>query len=173
MKPAQAHVSKLGKYKLLLILAASVFLSDQATKLWIAATLPYGSFFPPSNIVVIPGYFNLVHVGNTGAAWSLFSGYTWLLAIIGFIALGLIFAFRKQLELEKRNIQFAFGLITGGIVGNLLDRIRLGHVVDFLDFHIGDSHFPSFNVADSGITVGVAFYLIFSFRQKPGDNKSD
>ncbi|MDQ8202853.1 signal peptidase II [Pelagicoccus sp. SDUM812003] len=169
-------MSKLFPYRLLLILAAAVLIFDQATKVWVVQTLPYGSFFPPSSIEVIPGLFNIVHVGNTGAAWSMFSDYTWALAAVGFVALALIFVFRKALELKLRMNQIAFGLIIGGIVGNLIDRIRIGHVVDFLDFHLldvslfgkdfGDLYFPSFNVADSGITVGVAIYIYFSFKQE-------
>ena len=156
---------RLATYKLLLLLAAAVLLLDQATKLWIEANLPYGTFFPPDRIEVIPGLFNLVHVGNTGAAWSMFTGYSWPLATVGVLAIASLFFLRKTLELEVRINQVAFGFILGGIVGNLIDRIRLGHVVDFLDFHIADSHFPSFNVADSGITVGVAIYIFVSFFQ--------
>ncbi len=154
------------QYRLLLILAAAIFFADQATKYWIAQTLPYETFYPPHSIEVIPGIFNIVHVGNTGAAWSLFSNYTWALNIIGFAALGLIYLFRNALELRERKIQLAFGLITGGIAGNLVDRVQLGYVVDFLDFHYDGHYFPSFNVADSGICVGVGLYTLFSLLQK-------
>lgn len=160
-------MSNILQYRLLLILAAAVLLLDQASKLWISANLPYGAFFPPDSIQVIPDYFNIVHVGNTGAAWSMFSDYTWALTIIGFVALAMIFVFREALELKKTSIQLAFGLIIGGIIGNLIDRVRLGHVIDFLDFHYRDLYyFPSFNVADSAITVGVAIYLYLSFFSK-------
>lgn len=158
-------MSKFSKYRLLLILAAAVLLLDQATKLWIVNTLPFeGAFFPPDSIEVIPGFFNIVWVTNTGAAWSLFSGHTWTLAAVGIIALGLLYRFRKVLELDKPKIQLGYGLIIGGIIGNLIDRIRIQKVIDFLDFHYGDYYFPSFNIADSGITVGVAIYLYFSFQ---------
>lgn len=156
-------MSTFSQYRLLLSLAAAVFVLDQATKLWISNALPYGAFYPPDSIVVIPGFFHIVHVGNTGAAWSLFSDYTWALTLIGFVALGLIYVFRRALELHKPRVQLGYGLIVGGILGNLIDRVRLGHVVDFLDFHYRDTHFPAFNVADSGITVGVALYIAASF----------
>lgn len=159
-------MSKFSQYRLLLVLAAAVFLLDQATKYWVAATLPYETFYPPHCIEVIGGIFNIVHVGNTGAAWSLFSDYTWALSAVGFVALGLVYFFREALELKIIKIQLGFGLIIGGIVGNLVDRIRLGYVIDFLDFHYDTHYFPSFNVADSGITVGVGLYLIFSLFQK-------
>jgi len=167
-------VSRLSKYKLLLSLAAAVFLLDQASKIWIAATLPLGTFHPfQGAIQAIPGFFHIVHVGNTGAAFSILSEYTWLLTLIGFAALGLLVCFRRQLELSLRGNQLAYGLIVGGILGNVADRIRLGHVIDFLDFHWGGHHYPSFNVADSGITVGVAIYLYLSLatgNQKKAPN---
>lgn len=160
-------MSRFAPYRLLLSLAAAVFILDQATKLWIERAIEYGSFYPPDAIEVIPGFFHLVHVGNTGAAWSLFSEHTEILAVIGFLALGLIYFARESLELKRRPNQLAFGLIIGGIVGNLLDRVRLGHVTDFLDFQFGSYHFPSFNVADSGITVGVTLYIAATLFQKP------
>lgn len=161
-------MSEIFQYKRLLLLAAAVCFLDQATKLWVAAVLPYETFFLPDAIEVFPGIFNIVHVGNTGAAWSLFSGYSWALAIVGFAALAVVFAFRRALELEKPRMQWAFGFIVGGVVGNLIDRVRLGYVVDFLDFHYEDYYFPSFNVADSGITVGVSLYILFSFLPQRG-----
>lgn len=161
-------MSRFSKYKRLLLLAAAVCFLDQATKLWVAAILPYETFFPPDAIEVIPGLFNIVHVGNTGAAWSMFSGYSWALAIVGFAALALVYYMRRALELEKPRLQLAFGFIIGGVVGNLIDRVRLGYVIDFLDFHYDGYYFPSFNVADSGITVGVALYILFSFLPQRG-----
>ncbi len=136
---------------------------DQATKWIVSESLPLGAFFPPDSIEVIPGFFNIVHVGNTGAAWSLLTGYSSFLAMVAVLALVLIWLFRKHLQLELKPSQWAFGLIIAGILGNLADRIRIGHVIDFLDFHYNGYHFPSFNVADSCITVGVTIYAIFSF----------
>lgn len=158
-------MQSLVAYKLLLGLVLLVFVLDQATKLLIIHHLPFGAFYPPQCIEVIPGFFNLVHVGNTGAAWSLFSGHSEVLALVGVLALVLLWFFRKTLQLERIPSQWAFGLIIGGIIGNIIDRFRYGHVVDFLDFHLADSHWPSFNVADSGITIGVVLYIFFSYRQ--------
>jgi len=75
-----------------------------------------------------------------------------------------IFLWRRALGLRARLVQVSFGLLCGGIVGNLVDRLRHGHVIDFLDFHFGSYVFPTFNVADSGISVGVAIYLWHSLR---------
>ena len=155
----------LAAYKLLLGLALLVFVLDQATKLLIIEALPFGAFYPPQCIEVIPGFFNLVHVGNTGAAWSLFSGHSEILALVGLLALAMLWFFRKTLQLDRIQSQWAFGFIIGGILGNVIDRFLYGHVVDFLDFHVNDWYWPSFNIADSGITVGAALYVLFSFLQ--------
>lgn len=158
-------MQRIAAYKRLNSLALLIIVTDQVTKLLIERNLPFGSFYPPHCIEVIPGFFNLVHVGNTGAAWSLFSGYPKALAFIGLLALVLLFVFRNSLQLKLPQSQWAFGLIIGGIIGNLIDRFRLGHVTDFLDFHINDWYWPSFNVADSAITIGVGLYILFSFLQ--------
>ena len=153
----------IAAYRILFLLAAAVLILDQLTKLWIHQNLEYPTFYEPDAIVVVPGFFNIVYVGNTGAAWSLFSGNSSLLALVGIFALCMLFAFRKALHLHLTKVQIAFGLIIGGIIGNLIDRLHLKYVIDFLDFKFGSYHFPSFNVADSGITVGVTLYILFSF----------
>ncbi len=160
----------LQAYKLLLGLALAIVVLDQATKLLIAHFIPFGAFYPPQSTEVIPGFFSLVHVGNTGAAWSLFSGHSTILALVGLLALALLWFLRKSLQLHLPLSQWSFGLIIGGIIGNLIDRFRLGYVIDFLDFHVNDWYWPSFNIADSGITVGVAIYVLSSFR-KPQESE--
>lgn len=154
-------------YRWLLILAAAVFALDQLTKAWINARLPLGAYGPGEAITVIPGFFYLVHVGNTGAAWSLFAGKSALLAFAAVATLVAIYAWRHQLGLRLRPVQIGFGLLCGGIIGNLVDRIIHHHVIDFLDFHFGRYVYPTFNVADSGICVGVIIYLICTLRSPP------
>lgn len=151
-------------YRVFLCLSLSIFILDQVTKVWIDRTLPLGTFGPPGHISIIPGFFHLVHVGNTGAAWSLFSGRSTLLALLALVTLVAIYFWRRSLGLRQLPVQLSFGLLCGGIVGNLVDRLLHGHVIDFLDFHFGSYIFPTFNIADSGICVGVAIYLWFSFR---------
>lgn len=158
---------RLRRYRWLLGLAAAVFALDQLTKCAIAAALPFNTYGAPGHVEIVPGFFNLVHVGNTGAAWSVLSGQTSLLALLAVVALGAIFWFRRHLGLERRAVQIAFGLLCGGILGNLLDRVVHGHVVDFLDFHFGSYIYPTFNVADSGIVAGVALYALLSLRAGP------
>ncbi len=88
-----------------------------------------------------------------------------LLAVLAIATLGAIFVSRRALGLQARIVQVCFGLLCGGIVGNLLDRLVHGHVIDFLDFHFGSYVYPTFNLADSGICVGVVIYLLWSLRQ--------
>jgi signal peptidase II len=163
---------RLARYRWLLAIAPAVVALDQITKLWIAANLRFETYGPPSHIEVIPGFFNLVHVGNTGAAWSVLSGRSSWLAFLALVALLAIFLFRRHLGLERRAVQIAFGLLCGGIVGNFVDRVVYSHVVDFLDFHFGDYIYPTFNIADCGIVCGVTLYILLNLRQpqpaKPG-----
>jgi signal peptidase II len=161
---AVSRWERLHAYQLLWWLGLSVFVLDQLTKAWISATLPFPTYEPPGAITVIDGFFYITHVGNTGAAWSLFAGQTTMLALLALITLGAIYFWRRALDLKKRPVQFAFGLLCGGIIGNLVDRVLHGHVIDFLDFHFGDYVYPTFNVADAGICVGVVVYLIHSLR---------
>ena len=104
-------------------------------------------------------------MAGAGAAWSMFSGRSVLLAGLAAATLAAIFIWRRALGLGDRIAQISFGLLCGGITGNLLDRLRHGHVIDFLDFHFGSYVYPTFNLADSGICIGVGLYLIHSLRQ--------
>lgn len=158
---------RISAYRLLLLLALTVFVLDQITKYWIIQRLPLGSYGPGNSITVIPDFFYLVHVGNTGAAWSILTGKSTLLAIVALATLAAIYLFRRTLALRDRLAQVAFGLLCGGIVGNLVDRVQHQHVVDFLDFHFGSYIYPTFNVADSAICVGVVFYMWHSLRTQP------
>ncbi len=160
----KAFLERLLAYRLLLLLAVAVLALDQASKLWIFNHLELGTYGPPGAITVVPGFFYLVHVGNTGAAWSLFSGRSAVLAVLAGATLVAIGIWRGPLGLRHRTVQVAFGLLCGGIAGNLLDRIVHGYVTDFLDFHFGTYVYPTFNLADSGICVGTVLYVIHSLR---------
>jgi signal peptidase II len=154
-------------YRVLLVLALVVFVLDQATKAWVSARLPFPTYGESGGaITVIRGFFYIVHVGNTGAAWSMFSGQSVLLASLAAATLVAIWWWRHALGLQARLPQICFGLLCGGIVGNLVDRLRYGHVVDFIDLHFGTYVYPTFNVADSGICIGVILYMWHSLRAK-------
>ncbi len=143
---------------LALILGVAVALLDQITKQWVRS-----SFYPGEARPVIDGFFNLVFVRNTGAAWGMLGGLNAWLAIVSVVMLVLLVVFRRQMLSDTLAHRVALGFMIGGIVGNLCDRVKLQYVVDFLDFHWGVHHFPSFNVADSAICVGVGLYVLSSF----------
>ncbi len=154
-------------YRILLGLATAVLVLDQLTKFWIAAHVPFDPFHshgPGNDIEVIPGFFYLIHIGNTGAAWSMFTGRSMLLAALAAGTLVAIYFWRHALGLRQTLSQVCFGLLCGGIVGNLIDRLLHGHVIDFVDLHFGSYIYPTFNVADSGICVGVILYVLQSLR---------
>ena len=154
-----------------LALASGVALLDQITKAVIAARIPLHT-----SVNVIPGFFDLTHLRNPGAAFSLFAdgagpGPSLLLTGTTVVVLCgvLVYAFRTSAR--DLVLQTALALISGGAVGNLVDRLRVGSVTDFLRFYIGTHEWPSFNVADSAITVGVAL-LAWDLFRRPGQEKA-
>lgn len=151
----------------MLSVGLAVYAADQLTKL---AVLQWLDTWTQKE--VIPGFFKFVHWGNTGAAWSLFAGNNGLLALVSVVALVVLFLTRDRFEIHTRLGQVALGLIMGGILGNLTDRLRVGHVVDFIRFYLerrGDSAevgFPAFNIADSAICLGVGLLFLLSVRSE-------
>jgi signal peptidase II len=150
-------------------LALFILALDQLTK-WLALrSIPAGD-----EQIVIPGFFNLVHRDNTGAAWSLFPGNNAVLALVAGVALVALFLARRQFNSHTLSGQIAFGLIFGGILGNLTDRLLPSRhaVMDFLHFYMqrrGSSEpldFPAFNIADSAICTGVALIFIITWRHE-------
>ena len=137
-----------------LLVALPVVAVDQITKVWTARSLLFHEVK-----MVIPGCFNLVHARNPGVAFSLFANFDerWvrpILTVITILAIGGLLAASRSLS-GKRSGLWGLGLVIGGAVGNLVDRIRLGYVIDFIDIYLGRFHWPVFNVADIGITVGI------------------
>ena len=160
----KSKLQRLLAYRRFWVVAVVLLTLDQVTKLLINARLPLGSY-GPTGIPIFPGFFNLVHVGNTGAAWSMFSGQSTLLALLACSTLVAIFFWRRHLGLHSVAVQSAFGLLCGGVIGNLVDRLVHHHVIDFIDLHFGTYVYPTFNVADSGICIGVFWYVLWSIRQ--------
>jgi signal peptidase II len=160
--PAPSQGTSSSPLFTLLFIALVVLMADQATKMVIHFFLP---LYDKKEI--IPGFFNLFHVRNTGAAFSFLAGEFSLwrqLFFIGvsLVAIGVIFYIHGSLKEEDHWPRRALGLILGGAFGNLVDRLRLGEVIDFLDFYVGAYHWPAFNVADSCITIG-CFILLYHF----------
>ena len=155
------------KIFVLALLTGMIFLGiDQLTKYWVVKEIPFAS-----RQAVIPGFFNLTYVTNTGAAWGILSGRYWLLlAISGAVFFAAIW-FLRQLTDGWKERYYAVLLILSGILGNCIDRVFRGAVVDFLQFYIGKYVWPSFNVADSCICVGVFIYIVSSLIRP--DRKTD
>jgi signal peptidase II len=142
---------------LFLIVAALVVTFDQLSKLWIRAHLALGESLP------LTGRLSLTYVGNTGSAFGLLANRTFLLVIIGIASLLIVLLFLRYLSQVTTLSMISIGLIWGGAVGNLIDRLRFGYVTDFIYFRLwGNFYWPAFNIADAAITVGV-FVLIYSF----------
>jgi len=141
-----------------ILLSLGIILLDQVSKHWITL-----KFSPGETLPVIPGFFDIAYVRNTGAAWGMLGGFTGMLVVISLAVLVILIVFRRSFLSDSLIHRLALGLMVGGIVGNLLDRVRFQYVVDFLDFHWQIHHFPAFNVADSAICVGVGLYVLSSF----------
>jgi signal peptidase II len=146
---------------------------DQLTKEIVVRFLSYGQ-----EKVVLEGFFKFVHWGNTGAAWSLFRGNNLLLAAVAIAAVIILFFTRHHFNARSWAGQLAFGLIFGGIVGNLIDRLRVDHVIDFLYFYLqqrdgGELGFPAFNVADSAICTGVGLVFLMTWKGERGSKPTE
>jgi len=159
---------KYGQYTKLAVISGLVIILDQITKIFILKTLPlYHS------ITIIPGFFNITHIHNPGGAFGFMAHQnsslrSFLFILLALIAVCLIFYFYKSTNRTHPFLASGFALILGGAIGNLIDRIRFGKVVDFLDFYVHSYHWPAFNVADSAITVGVTIFIFhLLFRKMP------
>ena len=149
-----------------------VYVIDQVSKMAVLKCLGYAE-----EKTVIEGFFKLVRWANTGAAWSMFHNNNELLAIVALVALLVLFLSRRRFYMQRKPGWIALGLMFGGIVGNLTDRLFRGHVLDFLYFYLkrhteagtGEIGFPAFNVADSAICVGVVLLFLLSFQKEPSE----
>ena len=152
------------------MLAAAILTAvlDQATKRLVLELLPpYTAEWP-----VIDGFFRFVHWENTAAAWSLFRDNNQTLAVVSVVALIALFFARRHFVDGSRISSVALGMMFGGIVGNLIDRVLIGHVVDFLYFHVTtrtgrEAGFPAFNIADAAICIGVGILFMRSWNNEP------
>lgn len=147
---------------------------DQITKFWVME-----SFHLYESLTIIPGFFNLTYLTNRGAAFGFLAGVDsawrhYFFLVLATVALVLLIVAWRRMHKEHSFYGPALALIAGGAIGNVIDRIRFGSVVDFLDFYVAGHHWPAFNVADSAIFVGVALFLLTNFleeRQKERDSR--
>lgn len=124
-------------------------------------------------IPIIPGFFNLRHDRNTGAAFGVLAGHRTLLILITIAALAFIFAYYLRFR-KSRWMQVSLGFLLGGAIGNFIDRIRLGEVVDFLQFGIASKglFWPTFNVADVSVCIGAGMLIVYLFRNRNIDHQT-
>jgi len=154
------------KYRLTVIIGSIVLFLDQVTK-----ALVHGQMTLYQSIEIVPNFFHLTYLRNTGAAFGFLAGSRSPLRITFFIlisaiAIGCIFYLLKNLRPGQNTFAVSLSLILGGAIGNLIDRLRMGEVIDFLDFHWYAHHWPAFNVADSAITIGVLLLFWQMIRKK-------
>jgi signal peptidase II len=158
----------LNKYSRLAIVAGMVVSADQISKALILNNLPLHHSIP-----VIAGLFDITHILNPGGAFGLMADMSVVVRTIVFLfissmAVGLIFYFYYKTPPTYKLLATGFALIFGGAIGNLIDRVRFGTVIDFLDFYIGNHHWPAFNIADSAITVGILIFIYhLVFKKMP------
>jgi signal peptidase II len=152
---------RLRKLRYLLV-SVGVIVLDQWTKWLVELHLPHHTAE-----TVIPGLLNLTHVRNTGVAFGLVAsdgGSGWLLTVLGLGALAAVALYFWFAPSRDRWLLVALALVVGGAVGNLIDRVTSGAVTDFIDVYVGLHHWPSFNVADSAISIGIVLMAVDSFR---------
>ena len=154
------------KYLRFSIISAMVVLLDQVTKILVMYYIPLHD-----SISIIPGLFSLTHVHNPGGAFGFMAQNSspmrhWLFLLAAFFALAMILYFYHQTPKSHPIFGLALALIFGGAIGNLIDRLRFGEVVDFLDVYVGYLHWPTFNLADSAVTIGVIIFLFHIIVRK-------
>ena len=137
-------------------LATAVILLDQAAKFLVKANLQLSESIP-----IIKNALHLTYVTNTGSAFGFFKGLNLPLILFSLIVIAVIFANLKKVKENEKLLQFSVGLLLGGTIGNLIDRLLYGHVIDFIDFRI----WPVFNVADSAISVSVVLLVILLWKK--------
>jgi signal peptidase II len=157
-----------AKYIRFVAVVALVVLLDQITKAIVLKMMPLFK-----SIVVIPGFFSLTHVHNPGGAFGFLAQNGspwrhWMFLGAAVVALSMILYFHHQTPKTHPYLGLGLSLIFGGAIGNLIDRLRFGEVIDFLDFYAAHFHWPTFNVADSAVTIGVGIFVLhILFKKMP------
>ena len=154
------------KNVIFLLTVAVLIVIDQVTKYFIHTGMALHESIP-----VIPGFFSITYIRNPGAAFGFLAGASPTFRYVFFIgvtlaAIGLILHYLRTYAADDQLLTISLGMILSGAVGNLIDRVRFGEVIDFLDVYLGTSHWPAFNVADSAISVGAFILFIHLIRQK-------
>lgn len=146
---------------MIIILSTILVIIDQVSKIIVINNLTNNK-----SVEVIKSFFYLTYTNNTGAAFSILTGKRILLILVSLIVIGILIYYIKKTKIEKKINKIALSLVIGGSIGNLIDRIVKGAVIDFLDFKIFGYNYPIFNLADTFIVLGVFLLLIGMFRKE-------
>ncbi|MEE2756595.1 MAG: signal peptidase II [Myxococcota bacterium] len=173
------------RYRLLIIGSTITIILDQITKIWavralsrLNGTLPETAREIRTQVyVVFESWFNFRLTGNKGAAWGIFGGLPdgWrvpFFVVIGVVAIAVIIGIYRSSD-GQNLVRWALTLVLGGAIGNLIDRVRLGYVIDFIDWHYKTHHWPTFNIADVAISVGVGLLILDMIVNRDRDAESD
>lgn len=150
----------------IIILSIIFLIVDQITKI-----LVVNSLVPGENIEIIKNIFSIIYTNNTGAAFSILLGKRIFLIVVAVLIIGVLLYYIKRNKIEKKIDIIALSFVIGGSIGNLIDRIVRGYVIDFISIKLGNYNFPIFNVADILIVIGVFLLLLSSRRRQSDDNK--
>jgi len=158
-----------SKTKRVVVLLAVIVVVDQATKVIVDRSMALYQ-----SIAIVDGFFSLTYVRNTGAAFGIFAGSAEIfrrpfLIVVSLVAIGFIFTMLRRLPDNEKGLITALAFIVGGAIGNLIDRLIYGEVIDFLDCYLGSYHWPAFNVADSFITIGVGLTIYCLYNHQGED----
>jgi len=150
------------KAVLLLLTALALLVADQATKALVVADLAVGQ-----KVSLIGDVVQIWHAQNRGAAFSLFQGGTILFLVVSVLSIGLVAYFHRGFRNRSPWLHVVLGMVLGGTLGNLVDRIRQGYVTDWLSVGLGDTRWPTFNIADASVVVGIGILVVYLFLTNP------
>ena len=159
-----------ARFMILLTVSALVLMLDQATKIYVDRSMALHS-----SITVIENFFNITYLRNKGAAFGILADSKFRLPffiVVSTVAVGVIFVVIKKLREDQKLAVYSLSLILSGALGNLIDRVRLGEVIDFLYFHWYEHYWPAFNVADSAICIGVFLLAIDMYLEERREKKA-
>jgi len=156
------------KYWQIIVIALVIVVLDQWTKGLVRANIPFGGTWLPESLVWLHPYARIVHWSNTGAAFGLFKDGSMVFTVLAFIVIGLILYYYPQVEKVDWPLRIAMSMQLGGAIGNLVDRLTIGHVTDFISI----GKFAVFNVADASISVGAAILFIGIWIMEKNEKKN-
>jgi signal peptidase II len=146
----------------LLLTALAILVADQGTKALVVANLAVGDKVP-----LLGDLVQVWHAQNRGAAFSLFQGGTFVFLIVSVLSVGMVVYFHRTLRDRSPWLHLVLGMILGGTLGNFIDRLRQGYVTDWLSVGIGDTRWPTFNIADSSVVIGIGVLVLYLFLNNP------